>query len=467
MKRIKLLLFTILSLFIFSGTVLAASGNITVTGSTSAIKGNSVTFTVTMSSNVNIGSWQVDLDYDASFLKLTSSTAEAGGTYMVNSCNGTKSKSYTFTFKTLKTGTTKVGVSSYSIFAFDDMSMMTMKTSSKSIRIMTQEELEATYSSDATLKTLSIDGVELTPAFDKNVLEYSVEVENAITSVHVNAEKNDKNASVAGVGDYPLEEGANSIPITVTAQKGNQTVYTIVVNRKELEPIEINFNNKTYRLVRKPAELIQNNIYIASTTIYNEIEIPSLFNESLNITLVGLKDSENNVNMYIYKDGKIISIYNELTNNQTNIIPIELKEDAKFKKYKIVSLPIGLDTVRAYQLNSNDRTVIVYALDIATNQNNYYTYNLDTKTFMLETLEKDHYYDKIIKYYQYILLGCLGLIIILLLICIFKKGKKKAKKEKNKDPLIVEEIKVTQIEGDKPVKGKKKSKKEIKKEDLQ
>ena len=174
MKKLKILILGFICLLFMPGMVDAASGSISVSGTSSAVVGNRVTLTVTLSSGTSIGSWQMDLNYDRSYLQLVSSTAEAGGTSMVNSsASGVRSKSYTFVFKTLKTGNTRVSVSSYLAYAYSDLSQISLTSSSKSIRIMTQEELEASYSKDNNLKSLSVtvgeESYEIDPDFSADI----------------------------------------------------------------------------------------------------------------------------------------------------------------------------------------------------------------------------------------------------------------------------------------------------------
>ena len=120
--KIKYVIISLLTLLILPFGVKAASGSISVGGTSTAVVGNKVTVTVTLSSNTLIGSWQMSLNYDRNYLQLTGSTAEAGGTMMAaSSTTGVRKKTYTFTFKTLKTGNTKVSVDSY--LAYDDKSL--------------------------------------------------------------------------------------------------------------------------------------------------------------------------------------------------------------------------------------------------------------------------------------------------------------------------------------------------------
>ena len=56
MKKIKLLIVALLSLIILPSIVSAATGKITVSGTTTSVVGNKVTVTVTLSSGTKIGS---------------------------------------------------------------------------------------------------------------------------------------------------------------------------------------------------------------------------------------------------------------------------------------------------------------------------------------------------------------------------------------------------------------------------
>ena len=85
MGKLKKCILGIFCLIILPFTVHAASGNISITGTSQAVIGNTVTITVKLSSSTKIGSWDMDLNYDKSYLQLISATSEAGGISMVNS----------------------------------------------------------------------------------------------------------------------------------------------------------------------------------------------------------------------------------------------------------------------------------------------------------------------------------------------------------------------------------------------
>ena len=91
---------------------------------------------------------------------------------------------------------------------------------------------------DASLSKLSIPNTPLSPAFNKNVRDYTANVKD-VTQLTVNATATDGNASIQ-ISDNRnnLQKGENTIKIVCTSENGkNETTYTIKVNL-ELTPTE-------------------------------------------------------------------------------------------------------------------------------------------------------------------------------------------------------------------------------------
>ena len=83
-------------------------------------------------------------------------------------------------------------------------------------------------SADATLKSLSAGGTVFSPDDPAR----SITVPNAVTSIVVTAETTHPLASVSVDGAKPLNVGANTVTVIVTAEDGNTKTYTIQVHRK-------------------------------------------------------------------------------------------------------------------------------------------------------------------------------------------------------------------------------------------
>jgi hypothetical protein len=446
-KTIRILLLMMIALI--PGVANAASGSISFSASNTVMLGNTVTVTVKLSSSAAIGSWEMDLNYDKSYLQLTKSGAESGGTRMANSVSsGIKSKSYTFTFKTLKTGTTKVSVGSYLAYDFNTMSQISLTSSSKSISIKTKEQIEATYSDNAFLSSLTVGDYALNPAFDKNVFEYTVEVEPDKESVTIDAKKADSNASVSGTGDVTLFEGSNKFEIVVTAQKGNTNKYVLNIIRKELEPVSVSVDGKDYMLVRNAKALEEHYGFTLSTITYNGYEdVPALVNDTINYTIVGLKDNDT-VKMFIYDNGVITQEYIELKDGNSIITPLEMKDSEIFSKYYSLDDLTANVGAKCYKINDNYK--IIYALDIISGESNYYLYNEDAKSFMIYDGSIEAISGEKNKVYKYIIYGFMAFSGLLLLICLFgKSGNKKEKKNKKKikkEEVVEEEVEEEYVE---------------------
>ena len=88
---------------------------------------------------------------------------------------------------------------------------------------------EDTRDATATLKSLTISAGTLSPSFSTNITDYTVSVKTS--SITINATATSTKATVSGAGTHSLKYGTNTINVTVTAEKGNQKVYTIVITR--------------------------------------------------------------------------------------------------------------------------------------------------------------------------------------------------------------------------------------------
>lgn len=77
------------------------------------------------------------------------------------------------------------------------------------------------------LSSLAVEGYSLSPSFNRSVTVYDLILTEAVSSVNVTATAADSASAISGTGTYMLSEGLNTIHITVAAQNGSQTVYTI------------------------------------------------------------------------------------------------------------------------------------------------------------------------------------------------------------------------------------------------
>lgn len=440
MKRIKKIFMAMLIGLLFPCIVNAASGSINIASSSTVVVGNKVTVTVTISSGTKMGSWQMSLNYDKSYLQLTNSTARDGGTFMIDYAEdpGVLKKTYTFTFKTLKSGTTKLSVDGYRAYVSSDLSALSLSANTKQIRIITQAELEASYSKNNNLSALEVEEFTLTPEFKTDVLEYSVVVPENTKEVNIKATVQDKRASVNGIGTQAVNSGANKFFVVVRAQSGAEKTYVINVEVKDENPINVTVNGKNYTVVKIKENLPAASLYTETTININGFEIPAYKNDNTNLVLVGLKDEEGNISLYIYnKDKNEYQEYNEIGVNKITIYPLTSNEE--IKGYKKDTITINGVKVDGYYYTKDSDYVIIYGINVETGDKGFYMYDKKMQSLIKYNDEYIIDLNKKIELYSYIIIGFSGVFILMIIIMI-ALAKKRSGKKKNQKP-IEKEIK--------------------------
>ena len=121
------------------------------------------------------------------------------------------------------------------------------------IKVKAENGAEATYTikvtreknDDATLKKLLVNDIEVT--LKSGLLVYNVFVENDVTKAIIKAEPNDTSAKVEIGKIDELQEGSNSVNITVTASNGKKNLYVLNITRD----LKISKNAKLKSLIIK------------------------------------------------------------------------------------------------------------------------------------------------------------------------------------------------------------------------
>lgn len=450
MKKLKLFLGILLSILILPNIVYAASGKITVSGTSTTVIGNKVTITVKLSAGA---SWEMNLNYDKSYLQLISSSGEAGGTRMVNTSTGKPSRTYTFTFKTLKKGSTTVKIGSYYIID-DNFNTMDISAGSKTIKIITQEELEASYSKDNNLKSLSVEGYELIPAFEKDTLSYTINVPEGTTSINVSATANDSKATISGDGTLTVTEGVNNLSVVVRAENGSEKTYNLIVNVVDQNPINVEVNNTKYTVIKLRSNYTCPELFTESEITINEMQIPTCYNEKINYTLVGLKSEDGASHSFVY-DNEKYSEYVETVGTSLKIIALDY--DGEIEGLEKTTAKINDRDYQVFKFNNSEKFYVVYGLNIETGEKDFYVYDVKNKTFSLYDTEYIDYLKEQNKTYLYVILA-FGIGLLLSLICVISLNK--SKKKLKKKQINKEEYK------NEPTKKSKKEKKKKEAEEL-
>lgn len=465
-NRLFIIMFTLLLLFTSISKVSAASASIQVSSSTNRIVvGKTFTVNVKVSSSNTIGTWEWTMNYDTKKLKLVSgpSTVKDYGDSKI------KSKTYTYKFKAIATGNASVSVKSAAVYDYKTEKTMSLTKGTKNINIITQAQLEASYSKNNNLKSLSIDGLKLSPTFNKNTTEYKAEAGSNTEKVKVTATKEDSKASISGTGEHSVTEGDNKIKVSVTAENGSTKTYTIIVTVKDPNPITVKINDNEYTVVKRESKLEAPKNFEKTTVTINDQNIPGFYNETNDFTLVGLKDTEGNINLFIYdKENNEYKPYSETILNQSKIYPLPL--DKEIKGYTKSTITINNIEFEAYE-NDNKEFYIIHAKDLETGKDNYFTYDKINNT-IIRFHEEEQKQDELKKCndknqeYQKMLMLLFGetIIIFIILTCILisKISKTKKRKKQRQLMLLKQQEEQKKLEEAKKLEEEKKKKTEIK-----
>jgi hypothetical protein len=91
----------------------------------------------------------------------------------------------------------------------------------------------------ATLSSLTVSEGKLTPSFNCDIHNYTVNVPTSITSITIEATPTHPDATVAGTGEKQLAIGSNPFILTVTAANGVSTLnYIVTVTRSDVGIVE-------------------------------------------------------------------------------------------------------------------------------------------------------------------------------------------------------------------------------------
>ena len=338
------------------------------------------------------------------------------------------SVTYTFVAKAAGTATITVkpiDAADYDGNVFSAVKSVTITVGNKTTSSSTKKDL----SSDNTLSSLSIDGVNLEPAFNKNTTSYNVNLEAGVTKINVKATPNDKSAKVTGIGEIEVSEGNNNIEVVVTAENGSTKTYTITANVKEYDPINVKVENSKYTVVRNIKNVTAPNGYEETKIKIKGEEVPAFKNKTTGYTLVLLKDDKGNQNFYIYKDKKYI-LYKEYTFNKIILYPMELKKVPK--GYKKTKITFNDDKIIAYKKNKKSNYALIYGMNVETGKKHIYMYDTEEDTLQIYNDELNDVSDEKIEQYKMLSAGLSGLsvLLFLILIIVIMKNHKHNKEQK-------------------------------------
>ncbi len=434
-KTIGLMLVSILALIPLTPHLEAASASMSVKSSKSTVVvGSTFTVTITVSSSSELGSWKFTPLYDSSKLKLMSGDERVADVVRQRNI---KSKSYTYTFKAIAKGSSTINLGAAEVLNYDEETL-TVKTGSVRITSITQAELEASYSKNNNLSSIGVEGYTLNESFNKDTTEYTVTVPSNVEKINLTGKVEDSKASVSGLGEFDVSEGENKFDVVVTAENGSQKTYTVKVNVEDSNPIIVDIDGKSYKVVKRASALTAPSTYESTTQVINGVEVPAFISNITSYVLVGLKSDEGTTNLYIYnEENNSYTLYKEIKTEGILIFPKKAKVVPDY--YKKTTITINEETVEAYLYDGVEDYYLIYGVNIENNEECFYQYDVKNNTIaryndkiINELTKKNENFMLII-----IILGVETILLLIILIgMMIRKNKKKNIKQKNEKETI-------------------------------
>lgn len=226
--------------------------------------------------------------------------------------------------------------------------VVTASSISKNITIK-EKEIPPTpsKSSDATLKSLTVTGYELNPAFTPNTTSgYKITVPNNIKSLDIKAVTNHAKAKVTSIkGNTSLSVGKNNVIIEVQAEDGSKKVYTIEVTRNSSSN-----SNPTPTPTPSPSPSPSPKPSPSPTKSSN--------NRLKSISGIdGLGFSPD-------KTEYTIEVPNEITSLDISAVPESSKAKATITNGKLNNLKVGVVNTIVINVKAEDGSVRVYTINV-------------------------------------------------------------------------------------------------------
>lgn len=215
---------------------LAASAQITISSEPEQITvGDDIMVYIAIDSDTSFSNFEANLVYNEDVLKYQGTEAAISGNNGflkisdMNEFESTKYRKYALKFEAIDVGSCEISFYDNTVKVYDSDSETEMPVSSNVLTI--NVKAAQTASTNAKLASL-VTSPAITPEFNKDVYDYSVNVGYETEKLIITAQPEDNKAKVSISGNDFLEVGENKVIVTVLAQSGDVIEYTIKVIRE-------------------------------------------------------------------------------------------------------------------------------------------------------------------------------------------------------------------------------------------
>ena len=241
-----------LSVFLlsFAAVGVRAAGSASLSGPSTVRAGDSITVTFYAGGGIKGGNGS--LSYDNAVLTLQSTQSLIGGTYAVE-LSGSHFVFYDNSMENPISGTAAIFSMTFSVNAgVAPGTAFSVKATGVTLSdgnadqsvgtVSYQSTIAPPLSDNADLKTLTVAGANISPAFSPATTNYTASVPFATSKIDISAAADHKNAKVAVSNPALTPGGTTYVKITVTAENGATKTYTIAVARAQ-DPNYVASNN--------------------------------------------------------------------------------------------------------------------------------------------------------------------------------------------------------------------------------
>lgn len=415
MRKGLQLFVTIFTAFCCIEIVHAAPSQSFYTSANTIEAGGKVTATLQLR---NVAAWNVKITSNGSTRGCDSAFADATS----NGGNTTKNLSVTCT-------STGVGQISFRVTG-DATSADGSSINISGVKVVTVSAPRPKDSNN-NLKSLGVQGYTISPSFNKDTLEYYVDVPSTVDKVVIEASSESGYASVRGTGEVEVEEGSNAFDVVVTSETGVERTYKLTVNVKDENPIPVSLKNGNYTVVKNTKNITKPELYEETTVKIGGVEVPAFKSDITGFTLVAVKDDTGKVLFVIYdSEHDTYQQYNEKKSANMVIYITEPEED--LVNYIKTTIEIDGISYPAFKVKEDSAFAIVYGMNVETGKKSFYVYYAEDNTFQLYDSEMIQVLQEKEKLYGYIILGGACGLIVLFFLCIFAFVKKPSKRKLKK-----------------------------------
>ena len=232
-------------------------------------------------------------------------------------------------------------------------------------------------SSNASLKGITVSQGSLSPSFDPDILDYTVNVDNEVTSIDIGATLN-KGQTISGTGSHSLSLGDNNIPLVVTAEDGTINTYNIkVIRNNEVDPTLSNITTDKGNISPTFSSNTVNYVLYLDSEETDVTVTPTKSLSSLKMSIALNGDD--------YKDVSSIKVEDL---SKGNVVKVKVEGDTKVKVYTISILRSSNEKITSDTYGHDISDEMIKTVSVNTSADEIKD-QLDNDNSMLKIYEKN------------------------------------------------------------------------------